>query len=318
MISRRHLCLSLLASSFSSGVFAASTDTRIIVPYPAGGPLDAAARILAEALKPSEGKIIVENIAGAAGARGMLAAKGASADAKTWVMGAVATLAINPFLYRNLAYTPNDFSPIALLSDVPNVLIMTPTTMKTFGFTHAEDVLDFMRSHPGRLNGASGGNGSAGHLAIAQLNAEGFQCEHIPYAGAAPALFSVISGETDFIFDNYANARAGIADGSLKTLALTTHSNFEELPGVPTMKELGIDMNLSTWFGLLAPQACPTESIQAIFDKIALSLKNPDVFDALKNTCGTVRLENPAVFAQRIAREQEHYRHLIDRINLTL
>ena len=316
MISRRQLCLALAGLSLSSGLSAASYDTRIIVPYPAGGPLDAAARILAQALNSTQGKVIVENITGAAGARAMLAAKNAPADGKTWVMGAVATLAVNPLLYQHLAYSPRDFAPIALIADVPNVWVMRPQTLKDLKLKNARDVLAYLKTHPGRLNAASGGTGSAGHLALEQLNLVGLKTEHIPYAGAAPALFSVLSGETDLIFDNYANARAGIADGSLVALAVTTPERFSDLPDVPTMKELGIEMAISTWFGLLAPKDTPQESIEAIFANIAHVLKDPELFVALTRVCGHVCLEGPQKFAKRIQAEQTYYQRLLAQAQL--
>lgn len=120
----------------------------IIVPYPPGGPLDNVARLLGAALQPVWGKTVIENIAGGAGARGMLAAKKAKNDGKTLVMGAVATLAVNPQTVKNLPYTVNDFAPVAMLSNVPNVLVMTPKTMEKFHIQSAKDLLNYLKKIP--------------------------------------------------------------------------------------------------------------------------------------------------------------------------
>ena len=132
----------------------------IVVPYPPGGPLDVSARILSEALKSKWGKTIVRNIPGAAGARGMLDVKNSKPDGKTLVMGAVATMVINPQTIENMPYSAEDFRAVSLISDVPNVLVMSPETMKRLGIKTASDFLNYLKANPGKLNCASGGIGS--------------------------------------------------------------------------------------------------------------------------------------------------------------
>ena len=131
MLSRRLFTLSLLAAC--TPLWAKPQRMRIVVPYPAGGPLDAAARITAESIKSRYGRVIVENRAGAAGARAMLEVKNAASDGMTLAVGALATLVVNPLLFNDLPYSPKDFSAVCLLSDVPNVLVMSPKTMQRLG-----------------------------------------------------------------------------------------------------------------------------------------------------------------------------------------
>ena len=175
---------------------------RIVVPYPPGGPLDVSARAIADAVSPVLGTVVVENRPGAGGNVGMSYVSHAKGDGHTLVMGAVATLAINPSLYKKLPYDPKgDFKPVTLVATAANVLVITPAFSEKTGVKSVADLIAYAKAHPGKLNYASGGNGSAGHMAGELLkNKAGIDIVHIPFAGASPALLSVISGQTDLIF----------------------------------------------------------------------------------------------------------------------
>ena len=144
---------------------------RLIVPYPAGGPLDTAARALGERLKDSLGTVVVENRPGAGGNLGVDQVAKSSPDGYTLVIGAVATHAVNPWLFSKLPYDPiKDFVPITLIANVPNVLVMTTERAAQLKVASARDLFEYLRRNPGQLNYASGGNGSAGHMAGELLN----------------------------------------------------------------------------------------------------------------------------------------------------
>ena len=285
----------------------------IVVPYPPGGPLDVSARILAEALKSKYGKTIVRNIPGAAGARGMLEVKNSKPDGKTLVMGAVATMAINPLTIENMPYCAEDFRAVILISDVPNVLVMSPETMKRLGIKTASDFLSYLKANPGKLNCASGGIGSIGHIANLILSKSGFKSEHVPYSGATMAQLSCLTGETDFLFDNYASAKPAIDDGRLIPLAVTTEQRYEAIKA-PTMTDLRLPMNISTWFGLLAPKSTPKETCKALFKDIAEALEAPAVYERLLKVCSGVNILGPEPFDQFIKNEQAKYQKLFERI----
>lgn len=308
---RRLLTASLALGSFVGMPAFAADPIKIVVPYPPGGPLDVVARALAEELKKQQGSVIVENRPGAAGARGMQAVKDAKADCRTMVMGAVATLATNPALFAKMPYKPEDFTPVALLCFVPNVLVMAPKRMKELGVKNAKDLIAYIKANPGKLNFASGGNGSAGHIAGAVMVQSGLKMEHIPFKGAAPARLSVIAGETDLIMDNYGSCRASIADGSLVPLAVTTSEPFDQLPNVPTLTSLGYTMDVSTWFGLMAPKATPADKVDAQYQEIVKAMSNPALRTQLNQAGGGVRFLGPKKFAELIAAEQKRYRDMI-------
>nr|NDG61746.1 hypothetical protein [Betaproteobacteria bacterium] len=187
-----------------------------VVPYPPGRPLDQIARALAERMRESLNQpLIVENRAGAGGNIGADHVAKSQGDGYTLLIGAVATHAINPFLYARMPYDANrDFVPVGLIAVVPNVLVMTEETAQRLRVSSLGDVVAYARKYPGKLNYASGGNGSAGHLAAELFKSvAGLSMVHIPYAGAAPAQLGLLSGQTDLMFDNLASAAGQIQAG---------------------------------------------------------------------------------------------------------
>ena len=258
---RRHvLTVALAGAAFSSGAWAQGRTIRLVVPYPPGGPLDIVARALAERVKDSLGTVVVENRPGAGGNLGADLVAKATPDGQTLLMGAVATHAINPWLYSKLPYDPlRDFTPITLVAQVPNVVVMNADTAARLQINTLADLVRHARANPGRLNYGSGGNGSAGHLAGEMFKAQaGLFVVHIPYAGGPPAQLALVSGQVDFNIDNLAAASANIRSGKLKALALTTARRSSAMPELPTMAEAGAQLGLArfdvnTWFGLFGP-----------------------------------------------------------------
>ena len=257
---RSVLTAALLAALTGGSARAQAKTTRLIVPYPPGGPLDIVARALAERVKDSLGTVVVENRPGAGGNLGADLVAKAAPDGQTIVMGAVATHAINPWLYRSMTYDAlRDFTPITLVAQVPNVVVMNAEAAARLKINTLADLVRHARAHPGQLNYGSGGNGSAGHLAGEMFKRQaGLFIVHIPYAGGPPAQLALVSGQVDFNIDNLAAASANIKSGRLKALAVTTAKRSNAMPELPTMAEAGAALGLanfdvSTWFGLFGP-----------------------------------------------------------------
>jgi tripartite-type tricarboxylate transporter receptor subunit TctC len=186
--SRRLLIAAALTLAAAAAWPQAARTVRLVVPYPPGGPLDIVARALAEKVKDSLGTVVVENRPGAGGNLGADLVAKAAADGSTLVMGAVATHAINPWLYSKIPYDPiRDFTPITRVAQVPNVLVINSDAAARLGINSLADLVSHARRNPGRLNYGSGGNGSAGHLAGEMFKAQaGLFVVHIPFAGAPP------------------------------------------------------------------------------------------------------------------------------------
>ncbi|OVZ61211.1 ABC transporter substrate-binding protein [Pigmentiphaga sp. NML080357] len=288
---------------------------RFVVPYPPGGPLDIMARALAEKVRPALGQpMVVENKAGAGGNIGAdLVAKSAP-DGYTLVMGAVATHAINPALFPSIPYDPvKDFAPIVLVASVPNVLVMNPATAARLRVDTVQDLIRHARQNPGKLNMGSGGNGSAGHLAGELLKTRaGVFAAHIPYAGATPAQVALLSGQTDFMFDNLAAASPLIAAGKLKALAVTTASRSRLLPEVPTMMEAGVPaFDLGTWFGVFAPVHTPASVIQKLHHEFAQALTSPELRQRLAGMGSDAEPGTPESLAALVRDDLRKYAEIV-------
>lgn len=287
---------------------------RLVVPYPPGGPLDAAARALAERVKEPLGIVVVENRPGAGGNLGVdLVAKSAG-DGYTLAIGAVATHAINPWLFSKLPYDPiKDFAPITLVAHVPNVLVMTPERAQQFGIGSVRDLVAYARANPGRLNYASGGNGSAGHMAGELLKSQAkISTVHIPYAGAAPAQLGLLAGQTDFMFDNLASALAQVKAGKLKAFAVTTSHRAQAMPDVPTMAESGLTgFDVSTWFGVFAPAGTPAPVVERLNKAFTAALQTPEMRDRLARMGAEPAPMTPAEFGQFIRSELAKYEKVV-------
>lgn len=287
---------------------------HIVVPYPPGGPLDVSARAIADAVQPVLGTVVVENRPGAGGNVGMSYVAHQKADGYTLVMGAVATQAINPYLFKKLPYdSDNDFRPVTLVATAPNVLVVTPAFSERTGVKSVKDLIAYAKAHPGKLNYASGGNGSAGHMAGELLkNKMGIDMVHIPFAGASPALLSVIAGQTDLIFDNLASAASNIAAGKLIALAVTTKERTPLLPDAPTMAEAGVpDFDIYTWFGLMVPQKTPDEAVKTLNDAIVPVLRDPTTAKRFASFGAVASPTTPEEFDALIRQEKKKYEKLV-------
>jgi tripartite-type tricarboxylate transporter receptor subunit TctC len=251
---------------------------RIIVPYAPGGPIDVTARLMAERVKDSLGTVIIENRPGSGGNIGVDAIAKAAPDGLTIGIAAVATHAINPWLYSKMPYNAQtDFAPITQMLRVPNVLVMNADTAKRLNINTLADFITYAKANPAKLNYASGGNGSAGHLAGEMFKARaGIFALHIPYNGGNPAQLALLSGQVDFNFDNLATASANIKAGKLKALAVTSTKRSALLPDIPAVAETLKGFEIDTWWGLVAPAATPKDMVAKLNQAYVDALNSPE------------------------------------------
>ncbi|MDY6010904.1 MAG: tripartite tricarboxylate transporter substrate binding protein [Duodenibacillus sp.] len=287
---------------------------RIVVPYPPGGPLDVSARAIAEAVSDELGNVIVDNRPGAGGNRGVTYLAQQKPDGMTMCVGAVATHAVNPNLFKKLPYDPiKDFEPVTLIAHVPNVLVVTPAFRDKYNIRSVADLVAYCRKNPDKLNYASGGNGSAGHMAGELLKSQArIKVVHVPYQGAAAAKLSVLSGQTDFMFDNLASATANIRDGKFVPLAVTTSTRAKALPDVPTMIESGVaGFDISTWYGLFVPAKTPAKTVNRLNRVITAALKSDKMKERLAKLGGESAPCSPAEFSKLIKLELAKYARIV-------
>jgi tripartite-type tricarboxylate transporter receptor subunit TctC len=277
MMKRREV-LAATAASIALPAFAQQRPIRVIVPYGAGGPIDATARILAERVKDTLGTVIIENKPGGGGNIGADLVAKSPPDGTTIGIAAVATHAINPWLFSKMPYDAvKDFAPITQMVRVPNVLVMRTDTAARLRINTLRDLIAYARANPGKLNYGSGGNGSAGHLAGEMFKrGAGIFAVHIPFNGGNPAQLALLGGQVDFNFDNLATAAPNIAAGKLKAIAVTTLARSPQLPDVPPVADTIPGFSIDTWWGLVGPAGMPRELVDKYNRAFVAALQSPE------------------------------------------
>ena len=313
---RRNLLLSVAAAgaaSFPSLPFAQGRPIRLIVPYAAGGPIDVTARLLAERVKDSLGTVIIENRPGGGGNIGADAVAKAAPDGLTIGISAVATHAINPWLFAKMPYdAAKDFAPITQMVRVPNVLVMNAETATRLKINTLRDLIAYGKANPGKLNYGSGGNGSAGHLAGEMFKqGAGIFAVHIPYNGGNPAQLALLSGQVDFNFDNLATAAPNIRAGKLKPIAVTTLTRSPALPDVPPVADTLKGFAIDTWWGLVAPAGTPKDVIAKLNHAFVAALQTPEAKTRFAALMAEPVTSSPEQFAAFMKAELAKYEKVV-------
>ena len=257
------LPVAALAQSFPS------KPVKIIVGFPAGGPLDAHARLLVDGLAKQLGQpVIIDYKAGAGGSVGAeFVAKG-DADGHTLLMANTGTMVINPAVYTKLPYqTLRDFAPIARTAQQPLALLVHPDVKAN----NVAELIALAKASPGKLNYGSAGNGGISHLVPEMFKqASGTFIVHIPYRGSAPAFTDLMAGQVQLMAESIPQAAQYVKAGKLRALAVTSRERNPALPEVPTMIEAGLaGFEVVGFYGVLAPAATP----KVVVDKLSAAFK---------------------------------------------
>ena len=286
---------------------------RLIVPYAAGGPIDVTARVLAEGVKDQLGTVIIDNKPGAGGNIGADMVAKSAPDGLTIGIAATATHAVNPWLYRKMPFNAaRDFAPITQMVRVPNVLVMNAETAQRMHINTLADLSAYAKANPAKLNYASGGNGSAGHLAGELFKAQaGIFALHIPYNGGNPAQLALLSGQVDFNFDNLATAAPNIRSGKLKAIAVTTLGRSPALPDVPPVADTLKGFAIDTWWGLVAPAGTPADVLARLNQAFVSALQSPETRQRFGNLLAEPVANTPAQFGAFMQAELTKYEKVV-------
>jgi tripartite-type tricarboxylate transporter receptor subunit TctC len=254
---------------------------KIIVPTPAGGPVDAVARVLAHALSPLLGQgVIVDNRPGAGNTIGSKEAALADPDGYTLLFSSASGLVIAPMLHTQAGYDPiTSYEPIALVAESSNILVVNPSVPAK----SVQDLVAYAKANPGKVNFSSGGVGVLPHLIGEMFKARaGIDIVHVPYRGGGPSIADVMGGQVDLTFEGTSVLLPLIQAGKLRALAVTSAKRIPQLPDVPTMIESGYPGFSSTsWTGLLAPAKTPPEIIAKLNAQVNIALTSPEFAAAL-------------------------------------
>ena len=310
-----HAAVALWAFSSAHTLHAQALDKpiRLVVPYAPGGPIDVTARALAERVKDSLGVVIIDNKPGAGGNLGVDIVAKAPADGYTIGIAAVATHAINPWLFSKMPFNAaTDFAPITQMVRVPNVLVMNADTAQRLKINSVSDLIAYAKANPGKLNVGSGGNGSAGHLAAEMFKRDaGIYAVHIPFNGGNPAQLALLSGQVDFNFDNLATAAPNIKAGKLKALAVTTTQRASALPDIPAMAETLKGFEVDTWWGLVAPANTPPAMVSRLHQAFSAALAAPETKARFGMMMAEPVSSTPDQFAAFMKRELVKYEPVV-------
>ena len=269
----------------------------IVGGFPGGAGTDLYARKLGQSLTESLGvPIVADNKTGAGGNIASDVVARSRPDGYTYLLGTAGTHAINAALYKDLTFdVQKDFAHIALLGDVPNVLLIDPK--KHPDIKTCADLLALARAKPGQLNYSSTGNGASGHLAGAQFT-RGAKVDivHVPYRGQGPAMTALLAGEVDFFFNQSAPAIASVKSGQTVALGVTTAQRIPALPDVPTVAEAcnipGYES--STWYGLFAPAKTPADIQARMSDAVIKVITTPEFKAWLTDIQGVAPAADPS------------------------
>ncbi len=300
------LCV-LLAAGAAHAQHWPAKQVRFVVPFAPGGTTDILARLLGQHLSESFGQpFVIDNRAGAGGNIGATEVAKASPDGYTVMMGTPGTQAINQFIYAKMPYdTENDFAPVSFVARVPNVLVVHPGV----GVKSLQELIAYARANPNRLNSASPGAGTTGHLSLELFKKlAGVQIQHVPYKGSGPALNDLIGGQVQMTIDNLPSALPHIQSGKLVALGVTTEQKVDVLPDVPTVASVVKGYEASSWFVVVAPAGTPEPVVNRLSGEIDKILKKPAVLERMKTLGAEPVGGTPQALARHIAAETDKWR----------
>ncbi len=284
---------------------------RLVVGFAPGGAADYVARTLSEPLGRALGQtVVVENRVGAGSSIAADFVAKAPADGYTLLIASPSSISVNPALNAKLSYSAKDLAPISKITSSPLVVAVNPNS----GINSIQELIAAAKKKPGALNYTSSGNGSAPHLGAVQFSkVAGVEMTHIPYKGGAPAIQSVIAGDTQLTFGTPPSVLPMVQAGRLRALAVSSLNRSPLVPDVPGMAEAGLPAySLSFWYGFFVPAGTPNEIIKKIFDAASETLQRPDVKAALAREGTEVALSrSPEDFANFLVDDGKFWVRLV-------
>ncbi len=292
----------LCAVATSSAQSYPAGPLRIVVPFPAGGGVDTAGRLLGQKLSEAIGKpVVIDNRAGANGMIGSEMVAKSPKDGYTLLVNG-ANFVTTPSLYKNVTYDPiKDFEPISLLAHAPNILVVHPS----LPVKSVRELIAFAKARPGQLNYASSASGSTPHLAAELFNTlTGTRMVHVPYRGTGPAITAIISGEITVMFMPALAAIPYIENGRLRALGVTTTERLPAMPALPTVAEAGLKgYQSSQWYGVLAPAGTPADILDFLNGHAAKIMQSAEMKERMKNSGSVAVGSTRDAFARHLQSE---------------
>lgn len=276
------LAIGLALTGAASAQNFPSKPLTMVIPFAAGGPTDVLGRVMAQRMGEILGQqVIVENVGGAGGMTGGLRVKNAAPDGYTILIGTVGTHAQNQTLYKKPAYnSATDFTPVALIAEVPIMLITRPD----FPANNLKEFVEYSKANQAKMQYGSAGPGSATHLGCVVADmAMGTKITHVPYKGTGPAMQDLIAGRIDFLCEIVSTGKPQVDGGKVKALAMMTKTRSPVLPNVPTGAEQGVqNFEAYTWNAIFMPRGVPADIVKKVNAAAVEAMNTPAVKDRLQ------------------------------------
>jgi len=276
------LGLLLALIGFANAQIFPDRTLTMVIPFAAGGPTDVLGRVTAQRMGEILGQtVIVENIGGAGGMNGGKKVADSKPDGYTMLLGTVGTQAQGQTLYKHPLYNAlTDFTPVALIADVPIVLIVR----KDLPVNNFKDFVTYAKANASKMQFGSAGAGSATHLGCVVLNtAMGTDIVHVPYKGTGPAMQDLIGGRIDYLCEIISTAKPQIDGGRVKALAIMTKERSPVEPNLPTTLEQGLDVQAYTWNAIYLPKGAPADVVKKLNEAAIAAMTTPAVRDRLES-----------------------------------
>jgi tripartite-type tricarboxylate transporter receptor subunit TctC len=287
-----------------------SRPIQIIVPFAAGGGIDAIARIFQPKMEELLGQpLIIQNRPGTAGIIGTSSAATAAPDGYT-LLFTLTPHVVNTYLYKRLQYDPlRDFAPISLIATTPNVLAVNPNVKAN----SVKELINLAKAHPGTLNYGTVGLGSAFHLAGALFSVMAdVNIVNVPYKGGPQATMDLISGQVQMVFGNLFTTLPYMKSGQVRALAVTSSKRLAVVPELPTISESGVPgYEFETWFGVFAPAGTPSDIIQRLYMVLEQTIDSPEVKTLIAAQGADLVRTTPQEFSSFLQREETKWADVI-------
>ncbi|MEY3379759.1 MAG: Bug family tripartite tricarboxylate transporter substrate binding protein [Hylemonella sp.] len=310
--------LSVMAFGSASAQTFPERTVRIVVPYPPGGFNDTLARVSAEKLtKMWNQPVVVENKPGGNTTVGNSFVAKSAPDGYTILITPLPFSALPGLYGAQLPYDAlKDFTPLVWAGSTQNALVVR----NELPVNTVQELLEYAKKNPGKLNYGSTGSGSSNHLSMELLmRMTGVKLTHIPYKGSAPATMAMIGGEIDALFDNVPNVLPHIKAGKMKVIAVSSQQRSHLLPAVPTVAESGVSgYDVTVWFGMQLPAGTPTAIVDRLNRDIVQLLKEADVIKRFRDQGVEVVASSPADFSRLVQREVLKWTQLIRDANIRI
>jgi tripartite-type tricarboxylate transporter receptor subunit TctC len=309
------LLVFLACGSASAADSFPSKSIRLIIPYPAGGTTDLMARSLQEPLRHALGKpVIVENKPGASGALASQIVAHAAPDGHTIFFTNTGISSVVPFVQKDAGFDPiKDFAAVSLVATGPLVLVANPSAP----FNTIKELIDYAKANPGKVEYASAGNGSLGHLStdlLAQL--AGVKLLHVPYSGQAPTTMAVMTGEVKILMTTSSGTmNSYISSGKLKLLGVSTPSKL--YPKAQAIADVLPGYSAESWFGITVPHGTPPEVIETLNAAITKAAKSPGMNEKYEAAGTVVTTSSAAQFSDVIRKDVEKWKAIVKASNIT-